>query len=802
MTLEHSVKRPGSLRRRLLGLMFLAFVVLVSINAALLWGYARDAANRSFDLLLAGAALSILERISTSENGPVVDIPYSALEMVGLAREDRVFYSVNTQGGDLLTGTQDLPLPDRYRPSAEPVFYDATYAGSTLRMLVQARRIQTPAGLQWIEVLIGHTRQARDTQARQLFINGVSGLALLSIIGLVFVWFAIRYALKPLAAIETDLHSREPSDFSPLSLDPPREIGNLITSINSYMARLATARAHTETFIADVAHQTRTTLAALQGQISLASDAEDEATLRQRLKRVDHQAEKLSRLTNQLLAQAMVTHRADHEPLQNLQLATLARNVLSEMMRDTSLREIDVTFEADITAGHGDMIKGDPISLREAFRNLIDNAVRHGPSQNQIDVSITANDNTVALQISDAGPGIPEEHRSSVLQRFHSLKQSTAASGLGLAIVEKVATSHKAELALETSPSGGLSVCLRFPAAFCLLLALLFAPLQDSMAQERLIVWSATDTSAMQPLITEFERAYPAIRIEYQEFQTVDLYQSVLANTPGPDVVISPAMDLQFDLVNRGMAQRVEVTTPVPDWASWRSELFGFTFEPAVMIFATTKFSANELPRTHPELATLLRERQSELQGRVGTYNIRQSGIGYLFATQDAAQGQEALRITEAAGRTQVSTFCCTSQMLANIASGSLDIAYNVISSYALAAAKTDPRIGVALFDDYNLVMSRTVFVSRDAANTENAKKFVGYLLSAAGQNAVASTSALIPITDGAALISTRLADPRRNKEPSFLPIRLSAGLLTYLDSMKKERFLENWDDSIKAGLP
>ena len=796
-------KRPVSLRRRLLGLMFLAFVVLVSINATLLWGYARGAADRSFDLLLTGAALSILERVSVESEGLFVDIPYSALEIVGLAKNDRVFYAVNAQGQGLLTGTAGLPLPERYELSSEPVFYDAPFEGTTLRFLVQSRRIQTPSGQQWIAVQIGQTRLSRDTQASELFVNGVSGLAFLSLIGLIFVWFAIRYALKPLAAIETNLRSREPGDFSPLALDPPREVGSLIASINSYMARLENVRSHSETFIADVAHQTRTSLAALQGQVGLASDAKNESELRDRLQRVEQQADKVIRLTNQLLAQAMVTHRADHEPLRSLRLETLARNVLSDMFRDTSLRDIEVTFDTSINREQGDMIKGDPVSLSEAVRNLIENAVRHGPVKNQIDVCITAGGDSVELSVSDAGPGIPEEHSNSVLKRFHSLNRETAGSGLGLSIVKQVATSHHADLSLTRSHHGGLRVNLRFPAALCLvIMAGLFTPGSDASAQEHLLVWSATDTSAMQPVVDEFENVNPGISVDYREFQTVELHRRFLENSTMPDVVISSAMDLQFDLVNRGLAQRVDVPSSAPDWGAWRSELFGFTFEPAVLVFATSTFDAADLPHTHRDLATFLRERQVDLDGRIGTYNVRQSGVGYLYATQDAAQGQEALRIAEALGRTNVKTFCCSSQMLDGIAAGRLDIAYNVIGSYALAAAKRDPRIGVFLFDDYNLVMSRTAFVSRNAPNVAAARKFVSYLLSSAGQEAIATAPALLSMMHGAVTISAAVDDSSPNNEPSFLPIRLSAGLLTYLDTMKRERFLENWDGSLAMDVP
>jgi two-component system, OmpR family, sensor histidine kinase TctE len=798
------ISRPVSLRRRLLGLMFLVSALLVSINAALLWGYARGAANRSYDLLLAGAALSILERVTHSSAGLAVDLPYSALEIVGLARDDRVFYAVSSPSNNVLTGTENLSFPEVYAPSAEPVFYDADFQGTTLRLVVQARRVQTPEGRQWVSVQIGHTRMARDAQAQELFISGMSGIAVLSMIGLVFVWLAIGYALRPLASIESDLRSRDLSDFSPIALDPPLEVGSFISSINSYMSRLASARSLTETFIADVAHQTRTSLAALKGQIMLASDARDEPELRNRLLRVEQQVDKTVRLTNQLLSQAMVSHRADNEPLQSLRLEVLVRELLTEMVRDSALRNMEISFEKDIPSEYGDSVKGDPVSLREAIRNLIDNAVRHGPTDNQIEVSLVSNETGIVLSVGDGGPGIAEDQHNFVLGRFQSLDKATAGSGLGLPIVEQVANSHQATLTLGQSRFGGLQASLRFPPALLLLIMAFLNPSHESFAQTSLQVWSATDKKAMLPVIKEFEQSNPTIVVDYREFQTVELHNSILLSRPdnAPDVVISSAMDLQFDLVNRGLAHTIDIVTPLPEWGSWRSELFSFTFEPAVLIFSRDRFALDDLPRTHRELASFLREREHELEGRVGTYNVRESGVGYLYATQDAAQGQEALRITEALGRIRVQTFCCTSRMLEGVASGKLDLAYNVIGSYALAAASADARIGVALFDDYNLVMSRTAFVYRHSANKVAASRFLNYLLSPDGQQVISATSGLLSINDGAQKIHVFTNEQALSNEPSFLPIRLSAGLLTYLDQMKRRRFLENWDGSLAADVP
>ena len=226
------------------------------------------------------------------------------------------------------------------------------------------------------------------------------------------------------------------------------------------------------------------------------------------------------------------------------------------------------------------------------------------------------------------------------------------------------------------------------------------APGSEAVA-ESLVVWSATDTEAVAAVIERFEERVPGVTVDYREFQTVELHartlEAAVSGTSLPDVVVSSAMDLQVDLVNRGLARAFEPagTVEVPDWARWRGELRGFTREPAAIVYHREAWSERTLPATHLGLADAIRDGGAFLDARIGTYDVRASGIGYLFATQDATQGQQYQRLTESLGRSGARVYCCTSAMIEAVASGELVTALiNVIGSYASSlAAAADPRI-------------------------------------------------------------------------------------------------------------
>ncbi|WP_232829341.1 sensor histidine kinase N-terminal domain-containing protein [Tropicimonas sp. IMCC34043] len=794
-------------------MMALGFLGLLLIISALLWRYSRAASNHTYDLLLAGAALSVLERVSSGPSGITVDLPTSAMDILALAPDDRVVYRVYSMTGGEITGTPALPGPRDDSPSSQPAFYDAEF-GAPFRFVQQGRQLITPGGQEWVVVQIGQTRAARTAQQWSLFLNSMAGLAAVSLIGLGFVWLAIRTALAPLRELAMDLRRRDPDDLSQIEGDPPREIRSLFDAINGFIARLHSNRRLTETFIADVAHQTRTSLSALQGQLGLAADATSFEQMKRRVIKAESHGKRTVRLTNQLLAHAMVIHRSETGTLRPVALKPLVTELLTDMHRDLDMRGVTVTLDADALAPGEDLVRGDAVSIREALSNLLENARRHGPPDNTIDIMLeSCGPDCLSLIVEDAGPGIAPADRGRATERFTSIARDTAGSGLGLSIVRAVADSHDAHLLLGTSRHGGLRAEIRFrrlltvqtgravlaATATCLAL-LLCAPPAQAEAQTVLTIASSTDAPTMVPLIAGFEALHPGVEVAYLEYQTVDLYQDILNAAPDdmPDLVISSAMDLQVDLVNRGLARRLAIPEAFnpPEWAVWRSELFGFTFEPAAIIYNLEAIEAGSLPQEHRELANFIRDNEDSLQGKIGTYDLRRSGIGYLYATQDVVQGLQAQRMTEVMGRAHVRTYCCTSEMIEATARGDLAIAINTIGSYALGAAASDPRIGVHFMSDYNLVMARTVFVPQSSQHPDLAQQFVAFMLSD-GQKIMADQSDLIPIQPFVArdnVAPSGLAD----LPGSFLPIRLGPGLLTYLDARKKAEFLSNWDAAVE----
>ena len=456
--------RVLSLRVRLAGMMSLLFMAgMVALYIAA-QNYGREAADRSFDRLLAGSAISIAETLSTTGDEVSVDIPYAALEMLSAAPDDRVFYRVSGPDNRTLTGYGDLPgaptvpLVDPSDAAESFRFFDAQYRDEAVRFVIVSREIASSQAAGWVRVQVGQTRRARETVARETVFSALLPIGAMTVLALALVWFGISHALKPLFEIGNDLARRNPSDLYPIGTIVPMEVRPLVASINGFMLRLSGNIEVLKAFIADAAHQLRTPLTAMLAQASAASsDSPDE--LRRTLDAIQRNGAKLSHLLNQLLSDATVMYRADVRRFEPMDLVEAVQEAVRETV--SMFEASDIRLKTQLRSAP---CVGDRVILVEAIKNLINNALRHGGGeQGRVDLEITQRETGYRLSVSDRGPGIPSRDRERVFERFARAASPNAGAGIGLSIVRQAIVSHGGTIQLEDREGGGLSVIVCLP---------------------------------------------------------------------------------------------------------------------------------------------------------------------------------------------------------------------------------------------------------------------------------------------------------------------------------------------------
>ncbi|NMF97787.2 ABC transporter substrate-binding protein [Aromatoleum toluolicum] len=323
-----------------------------------------------------------------------------------------------------------------------------------------------------------------------------------------------------------------------------------------------------------------------------------------------------------------------------------------------------------------------------------------------------------------------------------------------------------------------------------------------AIREGRVIVHAATDERIARPLIRDFEQRYPGVRVHYEDLNSGELYRRFLdeaARGEQADVVWSSAMDMQVKLVNDGYAQpwRSAETAALPDWAVWKNEAFGTTFEPVAIAYNRKRLAPADVPTTHAELLRLLAQQPERFRGKLATYEPSTSGLGFMLHTQDELANPVVFwKLAQAFGRTGIATLVSTTGMLDRIASGEALIGYNVLGSYALLRAHEDPAIGVVLPRDYTLVLSRIAFISRGARHPNAARLWLDHLLSREGQQLLAQNPGFFAVRDDVP-DDAAAAELRRQLGGAFRPIPIGPGLMTYLDQVKRRDFLRKWQQTL-----
>ena len=232
-------------------------------------------------------------------------------------------------------------------------------------------------------------------------------------------------------------------------------------TLNAMLGRLEGALARERRFVADASHELRTPLAILKAEIHLALvEGRSPAELTAALESVGEETDRLSRLADDLLVLA----RADEGRLpverEPVRLAELAGRV-AERAGARSEPKVTVSIADEI------VVSADPLRLEQALANLIDNALRHGNGEVSVEARADNARGLAEIHVIDGGEGFSEELLSRAFERFARAENGrpSGGAGLGLAIVEAIATAHGGSVHARNQPQGGADVWLEIPLA-------------------------------------------------------------------------------------------------------------------------------------------------------------------------------------------------------------------------------------------------------------------------------------------------------------------------------------------------
>ena len=302
---------------------------------------------------------------------------------------------------------------------------------------------------------------------RELWTTSVITLMVVVLLvgGLGSYWLA-RRSLRPVDELSQLVRSVSASTLT-TRVPVPRpndQIKDLAIAFNTMLSRLENAFEQQRHFVDDAAHELRNPLSALRTNVGVvrSSPTADVDEYQRVFDSFDRTLMRLETLVENLLVLAREEQLSEPEEV-----------LLGPMMEDVRLdieplaieRQVTVTLDGDLDLS----VRGDPVLLRQAFSNLLDNAVRYNRSGGRAEVLVHRRGADVAITVTDTGVGIPPHEQERIFERFHRVahpqSSRNAGIGLGLSIVSHVASLHGGKIEIESVEGVGSKFSLWLPIA-------------------------------------------------------------------------------------------------------------------------------------------------------------------------------------------------------------------------------------------------------------------------------------------------------------------------------------------------
>lgn len=375
-----------------------------------------------------------------------------------LARSAGATLIVRDASGRLVAAGLGLglgPMMERMHPFAGP---PGTGLGPPRTLEIRAGgALVGKAALRFPDAPPRPEREVRDALARTV----LWGSALAALVAAAAGILVARRLSRPLRTLTHTAHAMAAGDRDARARleREPGEIGELARSFDAMADAVAREDTLRRALVADVAHELRTPVAVLQGELEALLDGVS-ATDSERLRSLHDEVLRLGRLVEDLgtlSAAEAAGLRLERRPADLAEIAAAA----VEPFR-SQLEAAEVALETDLAPAP---VNGDPARLDQVVRNLVANALKFTPAGGSVRVVAAAGDDGVRLEVRDSGPGIAAEELPRVFDRFWRGRAAagTSGSGIGLAVVAELVHAHGGSVAAASPPEGGAVFTVRLP---------------------------------------------------------------------------------------------------------------------------------------------------------------------------------------------------------------------------------------------------------------------------------------------------------------------------------------------------
>ncbi len=298
--------------------------------------------------------------------------------------------------------------------------------------------------------------------AREILLTILIPVAIL----LLFVaWRLIDRIIKPIEMMTEAIRQVRVDNFSRTipTVAEYNEIKALTDAYNEMILRLREGVATLEEFNSNIAHELRTPLSVMLGEVELALRKDrDISEYKKALERVHIEAKYLQKMIESLLLLGRYTKDNIKDSFKDCRLDILVLDILDRFA--SKIKDKELTVNSNIQAPI--KFRCNETLIRAMISNIIDNAIKYSPNHSQIDISLQKIDNSISFEVRDRGEGVSQDKLNKLTKRFYRVddarSRQTEGVGLGLAIVEKAVKLHNGRLEFDSKEQSGLRVRVYF----------------------------------------------------------------------------------------------------------------------------------------------------------------------------------------------------------------------------------------------------------------------------------------------------------------------------------------------------
>lgn len=443
--------RSMSLKTLLLVLVAGPLLLLMLVESAVSYLISMQSTRLLFDRWLLNSVHAMSKELHVDQDRLQFTADRSFLEVFEWDELDQVYFQVVTPDGELIAGTERLPLPPSEALTGSPLFQDLRLDGKHIRAVSLFTQVDNDLSA---IVTIAETLVRRQTMTSDLLRDVLISKTLLLVAVLLLIATAFERGLNPLIRLGRAIGQRSPRDLTLIDVGQvPTEVRGLVENSNQLLSRIDTAISAREQFIGNIAHQIRTPLAGMKLQAQLAQDETDPEKIHNALLQISHAADHMAHVNSQLMKLA----RAE---------AAFGRGLRAEKVDLNEVIEHCCADNAQLAHERGIhlvmqlpsqklFIEGEFTLLAEMVRNLVENAVKYGSKNGHVWVGLTETSEGIVLAVEDDGPGILPHDWPQIFDRFFRPANSSGdGCGLGLAIVREIALAHGATVNLGDRKDG------------------------------------------------------------------------------------------------------------------------------------------------------------------------------------------------------------------------------------------------------------------------------------------------------------------------------------------------------------